>query len=261
VSYVDTDPGDGDGIIDDCVGEIEIMETDLETRLDRRDGITDLYTQNPAFGSLLVVGNFNVADYDAFVLELIRRQYRSWELQGSYTWSMAEGNGEDFRQFIGLDQSLLDDEYGYQSNDQRHVVKLSATTITPWGFRLGGRVLWQSGLPYSILEQDLSFDAVPPAYLTLGSYNPARNRLQYPTGVRNSERNDSQWLLDLKLTKEMNLGRGLNLQLAAEIFNVLDDGTYQVYNPNFETGFQINGNNDARFEFGRRWQLGMRLAF
>ena len=68
-------------------------------------------------------------------------------------------------------------------------------------------------------------------------------------------------MLDLKFTKEFNLGRGLNMQLSAEIFNLLNDGSYEVYNPNLETGFQINGIDNARFEFGRRWQLGMRLSF
>ena len=28
-----------------------------------------------------------------------------------------------------------------------------------------------------------------------------------------------------------------------------------------ETGFQINGVNNARREFGRRWQLGVKIAF
>ena len=50
-------------------------------------------------------------------------------------------------------------------------------------------------------------------------------------------------------------------QLAVEVFNVLNDGTYKVYNPDLETGFQINGVDDAQFEFGRRWQLGMRMQF
>ena len=135
-----------------------------------------------------------------------------------------------------------------------------ATTITPWGIRIGGSATWQSGLPYSVLRQRLSFDPVPWPYV-VRTFRPARNRLLYPTGVRNSQRNDSQWLLDLKLTKELHLAQRLNMQLSVEVFNLLNDGTYEVYNPDFETGFQINGVNNARREFGRRWQLGMKLAF
>ena len=57
------------------------------------------------------------------------------------------------------------------------------------------------------------------------------------------------------------LQRGLNMQLSAEIFNLLNDGTYEVYNPDSENGFQVNGIDQARTEFGRQWQLGMRLSF
>ena len=52
-----------------------------------------------------------------------------------------------------------------------------------------------------------------------------------------------------------------NLQLTAEVFNLLDDGTYQIYNPFVERGIQINGRNEAQQRFGRRWQVGMKLAF
>ena len=45
-----------------------------------------------------------------YVLELVRRQYRSWEMQASYTWSEAKGDGEDFNQALGNDRSLLEDE-------------------------------------------------------------------------------------------------------------------------------------------------------
>ena len=59
--------------------------------------------QNPFWGDIYLIGNYNQADYEAFVAELTRRQYRSWELQASYTWSKAKGDGEDFFQEIGDD--------------------------------------------------------------------------------------------------------------------------------------------------------------
>jgi hypothetical protein len=259
----------GDGIVDDCAGEVFIpegqdLDTDLlarENRLERPDGIPDLYVQNPAWGDIFLVGNLNSIDYEAMVLELVRRQYRSWELQASYTFSKAKGDGEDFNQALGDDRSLLDDEAGFQSYDQRHVVKVNATTITPWGFRLGGAVTWQSGLPYSLLIQKLAFDSIPPQYQTLGAGNPARVRQQYETGQRNDQRNDSYWNFDLKFTKEMNLGRGLNMQISLELFNMLNDGTYLVYDPLFDSGRQINGTNIAVRRFGRQWQVGFKLAF
>lgn len=267
-AYIDTDPGIGDGILDDCAGDVieqfgNSGNTDplsQEARLEQPDGVPDLYVQNPGWGSIFLVGNFNEADYEAFIVSLTRRQYRSWEMQASYTFSEAVGNGEDFTQAVGDDATLIDDEYGYQSNDQRHIVRMNATTITPWGFRLGGTVRWESGLPYSLLERRISFDQSPPQYGSLSS-NGSQVRFLYPTGQRNDQRNASMWTFDMKATKEMNIARGMNLQLSAEVFNLLNDDTLIVYNTGLEIGRQINGVNDSYRRFGRSWQLGMKLAF
>jgi hypothetical protein len=270
--YIDTDPGDGDGRIDDCAGDIfvpsegEQLSEDpfaKQNRVERPDGVPDLYMMSPSWGDYYSMGNHNLADYEAYVVELIRRQYRSWELQASYTWSKAVGNGEDFLQSLGDDRSLLEDEQGYQSYDQRHVVKVNATTITPWGFRLGGAVQWQSGLPYSLISQEVSFDSTPLSFSNQGSSTSSTGRVrqQYKTHQRNDQRNDSYWNFDLKFTKEMNLGRGLNLQVSAEIFNLFNDGTFLIFNPLSDSGQQINGRNVGYYRFGRRWQLGFKIAF
>jgi hypothetical protein len=276
-TYIDSDPGDGDGREDDCVGRRTTVSADPTepdcdpsdpfcsnlSFIQQPDGLTDLYIQNPFWGDIFLIGNFNEIDYQAVVVELIRRQYRSWEMNASYTYSEAEGDGEDFFQELGDDPSLRAATQGYQSYDQRHVVKLNATTITPWGVRLGTSVSWQSGLPYSLLYQYTSIDTYPPEILASGLAPGAsgRTRQVYPTNVRNDQRNIAYWNVDLKATKEFTLGRGLNMQLSAEIFNALNDGTYQVYNPFFERGIQVNGVNEATNRFGRRWQLGMKLAW
>jgi hypothetical protein len=207
-----------------------------------------------------VVGNYNSAVYKGFIVALERRQYRNWQMDASYTFSKATGDAEDFELSLGDDRSTLEDEKGYLSYDQRHVVKLNATTLTPWGFRLGTRVTWESGLPYSILRRDFSFTTSPPQYEALGgSDSPVRTF--YPTGQRNDQRNRSFWNFDVKATKEFNLPKGVNLQLNAQVFNLLNDGTYLVYNPGLDYGRQINGTNDGVRRFGRQFELGMRLAF
>jgi hypothetical protein len=139
-------------------------------------------------------------------------------------------------------------------------VKLNATTITPWGFRLGTALTWQSGLPYSIINQQGTLDAVPPDLGNLGIPS-TRPRSTFPTGVRNSARNVSWWNIDLKFTKEMNVGKGMNLQLSTEVYNLLDERVYQVYNPQNESGQQINGRNEAIITLGRRFLLAGKLTF
>ena len=261
----------GDGILDDCIGKLSVPDgqggeggsgpNDNKIMLDLPDGKADLYLQNPGWGDIYLVSNINVIDYEAFVLEFIRRQYRNWQMQASYTWSQAFGNGEDFQQNLGDDRSLVEDEQGFQSYDQRHVVKVNATTITPWGFRLGGTVAWQSGLPYSLVLRSAAFDAIPPTYGTLDGRGGVRIRSVYPSESRNDQRNDSYWDVNASFIKEFSFGRSLNMQLSIEVFNLLNDGTYQVYNPALELGEQINGTNVAVRRFGRQWQLGMKFAF
>ncbi len=279
IVYPDTNPGDGDGFMDpmtgstddNCVGDVEVEVAtgdepceppfcDNAVLLVRPDEITDLYLQNPFWGDVYLIGNFNEIDYEGIVVELVRRLYRSWEMNASYTWSEAKGDGEDFFQELGDDPTLKDNIFGFQSYDQTHVVKVNATTVTPWGVRLGTAVIWQSGLPYSILIREFSFDSQAPITEAFGGEG-ARRRLTYPTGVRNDQRNPSSWLVNLKATKELKLGKGMNLQLSAEVFNVLDDDTYSVYNADFRRGQQFNGINEATRNFGRRWQMGMKLSF
>ena len=78
---------------------------------------------------------------------------------------------------------------------------------------------------------------------------------------RNDRRNRSFWNVDVKATREISIGKRFDLQLSAEVFNLLNDDTYQIYNPFTESGQQLNGYNEAQRRFGRRWQVGMRLSF
>ena len=176
-------------------------------------------------------------------------------MNASYVWSKAVGDAEDFNQILGDDRSIIQDERGFLSTDQRHSVKVNATTIVPWagGFRFGTTVQWQSGLPYSILTQDFSVDAVPPIYGGLASPE-SRTRLRYTTHQRNDQRNEGWWNFDIHLAKEMSLRGGVNLQVTADVFNVLNDNTLRVVN-------QVNKFNGSFRRFGRRFQLGLRLAF
>jgi hypothetical protein len=268
-TYQDTDEGIGDGRLDDCSGENIFGTTstggvggggESTVFLQRADGFADLYVLNPAWRDIFQIGNYNSQKYDAIIFEFVRRQYKNWQMEASYTWSQAFGQGEDYNLALGDDRSTLQDEQGYQSYDRRHSVKVNATTVTPWGVRLGGAVQWYSGLPYSILNRDISVVGTPPQY---GDFDREYNspRISYPTHQRNDQRNRSYWNVDAKLVKEMNLPKGMNLQMTAEIFNLLNTDTYIVYSDAADAGFQINGQDASQRRFGRRYQLGVRLAF
>lgn len=263
-TYTDTDPGPGDGQIDDCTGRtiFRWYHTPFGLRYGLfpiRDGVPDLYLQNPAWGSVLRVGNYNQSRYHALVLELIRRQRRNWQMEASYTWSRAIGDAEDFLQTLGNDRSIVDDERGFLSYDQRHVVKVNAAVTTPWA-RLGAAVSWQSGLPFSVIHQTTSYVSVVPQLYGLNPPDPTL-RTTYDESGRNSQRNRSYWNVDVQATKEFALKGGSNLRLTAEIFNLLNDDTYTVYSPSLKYGQRFDGADEAYRRFGRRYQLGIRVAF
>ncbi len=269
-TYQDTDPGLGDGILDDCTGLTERIDSNgdpgggfapnVAVDVQRPDSVTDFYVLDPAWGDIFLIGNSNASVYDGVTLEFVRRQYKNWQMNASYTWSKATGDAEDFNLALGDDRSTLADEKGYLSFDKRHSFKVNATCITPWGFRIGGTANWESGLPYSLLFRRASTSQSLPIYNDFNqSFTSVRTR--YLTKQRNDQRNPSAWLFNLKLVKEFNLPKGMNLQLDADIFNVLNDDTYSVYNTFLKSGQQINSTNDATRRFGRTYQLGMRLAF
>jgi hypothetical protein len=264
--YEDTDPGIGDGRLDDCIGESVFANggtgdgngTSSPT-VPRADGVPDLYVLNPGWGNIFQIGNYNTAQYDGVILEFVRRQYKNWQMEASYTWSKATGNGEDYSLILGDDRSTLADEKGYQSYDVRHALKVNATAIVAGGIRLGGTVQWQTGLPYSILLRRTAAASALPYYNIGNTFYSVRTA--YPTHQRNDQRNAAAWNFDAKLVKEFNLPKGMNLQLTAEIFNLFGENTYVVYNQFTKSGQQVNGTNDATRRFGRQYQLGMRLAF
>ncbi len=252
-----------DGKIDDCDGYLFARRgfgEDEGEIFHGPDGYADSYVYNPAWGAVYVIGNFNTATYDGWVLELTRRQYRNWQMHASYTFSKAIGDAEEWLSPLGDDRSILDAERGYLSYDQRHVVKASATTITPWGFRFGATATWATGLPYSILSVGSSYDSISPQFIDLAT-SPLRQRTRYPTGRRNDRRNRPSLELNVKLDRQWALPGGRSLQASFEIFNLMNDRYYQIFNHDFGMGRQINGRNEAFLSIGRQYQVGMKLSF
>lgn len=248
-----------DGILDDCVGKLVLgpppeVSGDPRPTLQEPDGIPDAYVLNPAWGSVYLIGNFNSADYDGFTLELNRRRYRGWELNGSYTWSRAKGAADNFESILGDDQSTVQDEYGYSGTDRRHELKVQAATSIPGGFRVGGAVTYESGLPYSLLDQRNSRDAVPPAYLEFGLPDDTRSRIQYITHQRNDQRNVAAWVFDASVIRDMSLRGGTSLQLSFNVFDMLN-------NPPIRILQMVNGDLVGVRPFGRRFQLGVSASF
>ena len=240
-------PFGGDGVLDDCTGPTGVP-----------DGVLDLYVQSPLWGDLIEIVSDGRAQYDAWEVTVDRRQYRSWKMAGSYTFARHRGDGDPFNAWIGDERGLTERHWAPQSDDVRHLVKLAAKTITPWGFTIGGTFKYASGSPFSDLHYSLSPDVLPPGLQGVGVELP-RPRLEYADG-RNNRRGDAIWTLDLRVVKNLYVG-GINLEWYGDVFNVLDQQDLVVQNALYGYGRLIDGLLDARLRNGRSVAVGMRLDF
>jgi hypothetical protein len=236
------------------------------------DGKPDLFVNDVFFNQVLRVGNFNTAVYHGIELELRRRLSHRWQMQGSYTYSRALGQAEDFQSRLGNDPTTVQSEYGYLDFDQRHVVKASGACFLPGDWQLGTSATWASGLPYSIISRFLALDNVGyQQFRTLyGVTVRDTNGLRFQTITRNSERNGST--LDLNASVRKNFVLGHTVWAASlEVFNLLnrDELRIHTYEPNSPIGFDPSSASlvtspqqlDATRRFGRRFQLGFQVQF
>lgn len=226
-----------DGILDDCYSG--------------GDGIPDPYTMNPVWGEMLRVGNLNSTNYDAAVLEVTRREWRGLQLVGSYTWSRAIGQAEDFDQLLGNDRTALDEERGPLAYDQTHVLKVEGVGRTPGGFRIGGMVRWESGLPFSEVRATSTSLLVAPQ--GLGGVD-GRSAVDYLGGSRNGSRNPAFWTFDARISREW--------RLAGQVFGTVWVDAFNLLNDDVSTTRDVtSGTPNTVRRFGRRWQAGLRVAF
>ncbi len=215
------------------------------------DGFPDLYSLNPFFGGIFFLGNVNISDYKAVVLSLVKRLHRNWQFDASYTWSEAVGNAEAFDDFfLGNDTSQIEHEFGFLDYDQRHVVKFSAIAHLPKQMRFGTRITWESGLPFSLLRRDFTFDNFA---------NPTFRQI-FPTAQRNDQRNNGRWSFDVNIAKDFSIGQNVRAGVDFAILNLLNSDDLEIGNINDAfTSFQLVDETSRRF--GRRFQIGFTMHF
>jgi hypothetical protein len=184
-------------------------------------------------------------------------------VRGSYTYSRYYGNFDqddttgdinDMATFIGSSniadgagRQLWNFKDGTLRGDRPHLLKLYGYRQLPWHGSVGAYVVAQSGQPW----QQQSYEP----YRALTTSTSDSNRYAEKAGSR---RSDSHWQLDLNYSQNFRLKGALELQLAADLFNVFDE----------QTGYNIEpkAHNSA---FGtprtyydpRRLQLAARLRF
>jgi hypothetical protein len=183
-------------------------------------------------GSSYVIANLDGA-FTKYLEGTAESEWRGSKavLHGSYTWSHYYGNfdqdyssvstSNDAAIFIGSSnigdgagRQLWDMKYGNLRGDRRNVVKLYGTYYLPWNASTGAFFVFQSGQPYQL-------ESVLP-YRPLTGSTSDTDRNAETAGAR---RTPSQSDLDWNYTQSFGLTHGLNLQLAFDVFNLMNRQT------------------------------------
>jgi hypothetical protein len=198
--------------------------------------------------------------YEATV-ETEWRNDKTW-VRGSYTWSRYYGNfdqdnsttANDANVFIGSSfigdgagRQLWDFKDGTLRGDRPHLLKILATRLVPWKGSFGVFFVAQSGQPWELWSYE--------PYRALTTSTSTTDRYAEKAGSR---RSDAHWQVDLNYTQNVKLRGRLNLQIAADLFNVFNDQTGYNITPDFNSS--TFGQPRNYFD-PRRLQVAARLQF
>ncbi|HKB08745.1 MAG TPA: hypothetical protein VKF61_10745, partial [Candidatus Polarisedimenticolia bacterium] len=240
---------------------VDIIGGHLDSGAQVSDGRPDLYVHDFFFNQIFRVENINEARYSGIEVELVKRLSRKWQLQASYAYSRATGAAEEYLSGLGDDPSTVQDEFGYLDYDQRHVLKLNAAAYLPRDWQLGTIMMWESGLPYSIVDRFVAGDNLDYIqFRTSYGYVPDDNS-GYVSVRRNSERNRPTLNINLRAQKAFVMGR-LNSKLFVSVDNLLNSDDLRIFSldrgaDNRAASVQI----DSERRFGRRYELGFQIEF
>jgi outer membrane receptor protein involved in Fe transport len=195
------------------------------------------------------VGNPDEAyrEYKGLELALNKRLSNNWMLMANYT--LSETKGTVATSFTGYLDSPGDtiNRKGYLSVDRRHIVKVAANYIFPYGINLGIRYQLLSGLPYTKSLYNPFYGYYGVYETPLGGKDPETEiTRRYPT----------QHLFDLRVEKTFRIDK-YNFGVYVDIFNLFNTDTpisyYTSDNPLYETVSQrispVNARINLRFFF------------
>jgi len=227
--------------------------------------ITDL-TQRLAqigSGSSYVIAELDGA-YTKFYEATVESEWRGSRtfVRGSYTWSRYTGNfdqdntttGNDANVFMGSSfiadaagRQLWDFRDGTLRGDRPHMLKVYGFYNLSWNASVGAFAVAQSGQPW----EQWSFEP----YRSLTTSTSSTSRFAEPAGSR---RSDAHWQLDLNYTQNVRLAGRSSVQIALDLFNVLNNQTGYDIQPVRESS--VFGQPRAYFD-PRRLQIAARILF
>ena len=225
-------------------------------------GIPNLGRPDPNWGNISRFESSGNSYYDGMVVSLNKRASRWATMRLSYTLSKTIDDAGNFFFSTVQNNFNIREDRGLSDNDQRHRFVVSGTLEAPQqsnggnlvrllrGFQFGYIFTYGSRLPFNMLfGSDRNFDS---------------NNNDRPVGVgRNTGRGFDFASLDLRVSRRFRLTERMDLQLLAEVFNVLNRANFGVPNNTFGSGVNplpTFGQPTAAFD-PRQFQFGVKVSF
>jgi hypothetical protein len=194
--------------------------------------------------------------YDGFQLGFTARQsgppWLRYQFQGSYTlsWTYDDHNGNRFASVTN--PFNLADEYSFSGNDQRHRFIVNGIAILPYDIQFAA--IFFAGSPQPI---DIATTRDPFGLGFTGRWIDATGA----TLPRWGERSESDYKLDLRISKVVRLGR-VSVEGIAEAFNLLNTENLTNYNRTFGSRTYLQPANSTQiFYQPRQIQFGFRVSY
>lgn len=210
---------------------------------------------SPMYGNIIAWGDFARGRYRALLTSLSYNPDTTLRLNLAYTLASAKADWDV--ENVDVPAAAASQFYVMQriSGDERHRFVLSGRSALPFGIGLSTLATVASPRPYrSQVGEDSNKNNIFADDWIDGT------RYQVPPNAwRNWYR-----VVDLRLTKAFDMGRGAQLSLIAEAFNVFNTENYSGY-----FGVQRSAGGELRPDFGspsgifatRQFQLGSRFQF
>ena len=214
---------------------------------------------------ILVRQSRGESEYQAVTLKVNRRFTGRYQFNAHYTWGKDRDTDSNERSATGVtisDTGNLDYDWGLSSRDVKHRLVVTGMIQLPLDFQISGIVNYQSGYPYTLVDNGVDFRYCSSVGWNCPDYRAVMNGVVVG---RNTERNESIQTIDVRVGKFFRFGDDMRLDVFVEAFNLFDQNSFGV---GFNQRNIRNGNvpddlgiPSFRTTSPRQLQIGGRFSF
>lgn len=227
---------------------------------------------DPKFTQIQWLESHGRADFAAISSALTRRYRNNWQASLSYTLTLFQNDDTTGFQYQGNNPFHPEAEWARSQEFQRHTLRFNAIRRLPYDFSISGAYLYGSGNYYQTTYAANPFGGTGTnRYVTAPlTVNPAAldrfdGKPTYAVGEvipRNALKGFPLHRIDVRVSKDVSLGRGMKFTGIAELFNVTNHKNYGAYNSQLNSAtFGDPRQNLLNAYQARVAQLAAKLSF